>query len=317
MGAVNKIIGVCRFSYLGDAGFRTLKGGPEQAAKELYAPGRMQRRFAYFENICLPSLAVQTDPDFVLVALIADTMPFHFRKRLKRLAEKYPFLRIATLEAAGPLNSTRRAFRRGLDELETDFITGFRLDDDDAVGCDYIERTREISDNLIKLGWATAEVPAAVCFHRGIYWDMKREEDQFWDYSEPQPLGLASAMITHPDSQHNIYRWNHRKLAANARCWIDPHDYMFVRTLHGYNDSDRSIPPGARQLPDWQARKLFRERFGLNPKRLLPMMKALQEEGSGMARQLAVEARADVAREDVGYDGDDGDGGGDGGGGAE
>jgi len=314
MGAVNKIIGVCRFSYLGDAGFRTLKGGPEQAAKELYAPGRMQRRFAYFENICLPSLAVQTDPDFVLVALIADTMPFHFRKRLKRLAEKYPFLRIATLEAAGPLNSTRRAFRRGLDELETDFITGFRLDDDDAVGCDYIERTREISDNLIKLGWATAEVPAAVCFHRGIYWDMKRDEDQFWDYSEPQPLGLASAMITHPDSQHNIYRWNHRKLAANARCWIDPHDYMFVRTLHGYNDSDRSIPPGARQLPDWQARKLFRERFGLNPKRLLPMMKALQEEGSGMARQLAVEARADVAREDVGYDGDDGDDGGGGGG---
>ncbi len=294
MAVVNKIIGVCRFSYLGDAGFRTLKGGAEEAARILYAPGRMQRRFAYFENICLPSLAVQTDMDFVLVALIADTMPFHFRKRLKRLADKYSFLRIATLEAAGPLNSTRRAFRRGLDELETDFITGFRLDDDDAVGCDYIERTREISDNLIKLGWATAEVPAAVCFHRGIYWDMKRDEEQFWDYSEPQPLGLASAMIAHPDSQHNIYRWNHRKLACNARCWIDPHEYMFVRTLHGHNDSDRSIPPGARVLPDWQAKKLFRERFGLNPKRLLPMMEALQDEGSGMARQLATKARADM-----------------------
>ncbi len=293
MGAVNKIIGVCRFSYLGDAGFRTLKGGAEAAARTLYAPGRMQRRFAYFESICLPSLAAQTDTDFVLVALIADTMPFHFRKRLKRLGDTYPFLRIATLEAAGPLNSTRRAFRRGLDDEEADFITGFRLDDDDAVACDYIERTREIADNLIKLGWATADVPAAVCFHRGIYWDMKRDVDQFWDYSEPQPLGLASAMIAHPDSQHNIYRWNHRKLACNARCWIDPHDYMFVRTLHGHNDSDRSIPPGARVLPDWQAKKLFRERFGLNPKRLLPTMAKLQEEGSGMARQLADEARAD------------------------
>ncbi len=295
--AVNKIIGVCRFSYLGDAGFRTLNKGPEEAAAELYAPGRMQRRFAYFENICLPSLDAQTDQDFVLVALIGDTMPFHFRKRLKRLAEKHPYLRICTLEAAGPLNSTRRAFRRGLDE-EADFITGFRLDDDDAVGCDYIERTREISDNLIKLNWATAEVPAAVCFHRGIYWDMKRDDDQFWDYSEPQPLGLASAMIHHPDSQHNIYRWNHRKLACHARCWIDPHEYMFVRTLHGHNDSDRSIPPGSRELPLWQARKLFRERFGLNPKRLLPMMEKLQEEGSGMARQLADEARADIAKGD-------------------
>ncbi|MBF9045315.1 hypothetical protein HKCCE4037_18375 [Rhodobacterales bacterium HKCCE4037] len=291
--AVNKIIGVCRFSYLGDAGFRTLNQSPEEAAAELYASGRMQRRFAYFENICLPSLDAQTDTDFVLVALIGDTMPFHFRKRLKRLTDDRPYLRICTLEAAGPLNSTRRAFRRGLDE-EADFITGFRLDDDDAVAVDYIERTREISDKLIAMGWATEEIPAAVCFHRGIYWDMKRSEDQFWDYSEPQPLGLASAMIHHPDSQHNIYRWNHRKLACHARCWIDPHEYMFVRTLHGHNDSDRSIPPGARELPEWQARKLFRERFGLNPKRLLPMMDKLQEEGSGMARQLADEARAEM-----------------------
>lgn len=301
--AVNKIIGVCRFSYLGDAGFRTLKGGPEAAATALYAPDRMQRRFAYFENICLPSLAAQTDPDFVLVALIGDTMPFHFRKRLKRLAEKHLFLRICTLEAAGPLNSTRRAFRRGLDEAEADFITGFRLDDDDAVGIDYIERTREVADGLIAMNWATKETPAAVCYHRGIYWDMKRDGDQFWDYSEPQPLGLAAAMIHHPDSQHNIYRWNHRKLACHARCWIDPHEYMFVRTLHGHNDSDRSIPPAARPLPDWQAKKLFRERFGLNPKRLLPTMEKLQQDGSGMAQQLADEARADMAD----HNGSDGD----------
>ena len=286
--AVNKIIGVCRFSYLGDAGFRTLNGGPEAAAKALYAPARMQRRFAYFENICLPSLDAQTDQDFVLVALIGDTMPFQFRKRLKALCENRPYLRVATLEAAGPLNSTRRAFKRGLDG-EADFITGFRLDDDDAVACDYIEKTREIADTLIKLGWATHDVPAAVCFHRGIYWDMKRDDDQFWDYSEPQPLGLAAAMVAHPESQHNIYRWNHRKLATNARCWIDPHEYMFVRTLHGHNDSDRSIPPAARQLPDWQARKLFRERFGLAPKRIVPMMKRLQDEEAAQAKTTTKE----------------------------
>lgn len=281
MGVVNKIIGVCRFSYLGNGGFKTLEGGADAAAKVLYDQDRMQRRFAYFEQICLPSLAAQTDADFTLVALIGDTMPARFRKRLKALVEAYPFLRVATLEAAGPLNSTRRAFRRGLDEHETDFITGFRLDDDDAVAVDYIARLRVVSDTLIRLGWATPDVPAAVCFHRGIYWDMKRGGDQFWDYSEPQPLGLASAMIHHPDSPHNIYRWNHRKLAANARCWIDPHEVMFVRTLHNHNDSDRSIPPGAVHLPDWQARKLFRERFGLNPKRLFPAMKQLQDDIPG------------------------------------
>lgn len=274
----NQIIGVCRFSYLGEGGFMTQKDGFEKAAERLYAIARMRRRFAFFEQICLPSLAAQTDGDFRLVALIGDTMPFRWRKRLKGLMEEYSFLEVCTLEAAGPLNSTRRAFRRGWDGQST-YITGFRIDDDDAVAVDYIERTRAISDQLLTLGWADEETPAAICFHRGVYWDMARpEEDQFWDFSEKEPLGLVSAMITTPDGQQNIYRWNHRRLASQVRCWIDPNDYMFVRTLHGQNDSDRSIPPDALALPAWQAKKLFRDRFGLSPRRLLPLMQGLQED---------------------------------------
>ena len=273
----NQIVGVCRFSYLGEGGFRTLDGDFDTAAETLYAIPRMLRRFAYFENICLPSLAAQTDPDFRLVALIADSMPFRWRKRLKGLMAQYPFLEVCTLEAAGPLNSTRRAFRRAWNGTST-YITGFRIDDDDAVAIDYIEKTRAISDQLLTLGWADAETPAAICFHRGIYWDMARkEEEQFWDFSEKEPLGLASAMITTPEGMANIYRWNHRKLASQVRCWIDPNDYMFVRTLHSQNDSDRSIPPDARALPAWQAKKQFRERFGLLPRKLLPMMAQLME----------------------------------------
>jgi hypothetical protein len=274
----NQIIGVCRFSYLGEGGFQTQKNDFDTAAEILYSVPRMLRRFAFFENICLPSLAAQTDGDFKLVALIGDTMPFRWRKRLKGLMEQYSFLEVCTLEAAGPLNSTRRAFRRAWNGQST-YITGFRIDDDDAVATDYIERTRAISDQLLSLGWADEDTPAAICFHRGIYWDMAREEeDQFWDFSEKEPLGLASAMITTPEGMANIYRWNHRKLASQVRCWIDPTEFMFVRTLHSHNDSDRSIPPDAQVLPAFQAKKLFRERFGLAPRKLLPMMAQLMEE---------------------------------------
>jgi hypothetical protein len=274
----NQIIGVCRFSYLGEGGFQTQKNDFDTAAEILYSVPRMLRRFAFFENICLPSLAAQTDGDFKLVALIGDTMPFRWRKRLKGLMEQYPFLEVCTLEAAGPLNSTRRAFRRAWNGQST-YITGFRIDDDDAVATDYIERTRAISDQLLTLGWADEDTPAAICFHRGIYWDMAREEEnQFWDFSEKEPLGLASAMITTPEGMANIYRWNHRKLASQVRCWIDPTEFMFVRTLHSHNDSDRSIPPDAQVLPAFQAKKLFRERFGLAPRKLLPMMAQLMEE---------------------------------------
>lgn len=83
----NQIIGVCRFSYLGEGGFQTQHHDVERAARILYEVPRMLRRFAYFENICLPSLAAQTDQDFRLVALIGDTMPFRWRKRLKGLME--------------------------------------------------------------------------------------------------------------------------------------------------------------------------------------------------------------------------------------
>ena len=207
-------------------------------------------------------------------------MPFRWRKRLKGLMEQYPFLEVCTLEAAGPLNSTRRAFRRAWNGTAT-YITGFRIDDDDAVACDYIARTREISDQLLTLGWADTQTPAAICFHRGIYWDMARpEEEQFWDFSEKEPLGLASAMITTPEGMTNIYRWNHRKLASQVRCWIDPNEYMFVRTLHGHNDSDRSIPPDARVLPAWQAKKLFRERFGLMPNRLQALIQQTTDDAT-------------------------------------
>jgi hypothetical protein len=274
----NQIIGVCRFSYLGDGGFMTLKHGPATAADVLYAVPRMLRRFAYFENICLPSLAAQTDPDFRLVTLIGDTMPFRWRKRLKELAEQYPFLEVCTLEAAGPLHSTRRAYRRGWDG-RAGFITGFRIDDDDAVAVDYIEKTRRIADQLLTMGWADADTPVAICFHRGIYWDMSRDEaDQFWDFTEKEPLGLASAIITTPDSMANIYRWNHRRLASQVRCWIDPNEVMFVRTLHGHNDSGRSIPNGAFAMPASQAHRLFRERFGLAPRTLLPMIETLMDD---------------------------------------
>ncbi|MBO6604932.1 MAG: hypothetical protein JJ938_17895 [Roseicyclus sp.] len=270
----NQIVGVCRFSYLGDGGFNASNRSREEQAELLYAPDRMRERFVFFETICLPSLAAQTDKDFTLIALVGDTMPQRWRRRLKDLMTPYPFLQVCTLEAAGPLNSTRRAFKRGWDR-QSDFITGFRIDDDDAVAVDYIEKTRATADKLLEIGWCDAENPVVIAYHRGIYWDLKDVENPFYDFREIQPLGLASAMITPVETQTNIFRWNHRRLAAYARCWLDPSEQMFVRTLHAHNDSDRSIPPGAVPIPLRQARNHLWERFGLDPKRVLPVMRRL------------------------------------------
>jgi hypothetical protein len=267
----NQIVGVCRFSYLGEGGFEASKLDQDRLADMLYEQSRMNRRFAFFEKLCLPSLAAQTDGDFRLVVLIGSSMPMRFRKRLKSLAEQYGFLQICALEPLGPLNATRRAYRCGLDD-GADFVTGFRIDDDDAVALDYIEKTRAVADRLISLGWTDEDNPAVVAFHRGIYWDLNDRDQPFHDFHEIGPLGLASAMITRPDAQSNIFRWNHRRLAAHVRLWSDPTDMMFLRTLHQHNDSGRSIPPGAEPIGKPRARTLLAERFGLDPDEVLPLM---------------------------------------------
>ena len=131
-GFDNQIVGVCRFSYLGAGGFEASKLDEAALMDLLYDQARMARRFAFFQKLCLPSLAAQTDQNFRLVVLIGISMPMRFRKRLKGLADQYPFLRICAIEPNGPLNATKRAFRRGTED-GADYITGFRIDDDDAV----------------------------------------------------------------------------------------------------------------------------------------------------------------------------------------
>ncbi len=281
----NQIVGVCRFSYLGDGGFEVSKKKTEEKlAAVLYDQQRMNRRFAFFEQICLPSLAAQTDQDFRLVVLIGTSMPIRFRRRLKDLADTYKFMQVTALEPMGPLNVTKRAYRRGLPDGAT-HLTGFRIDDDDAVAVDYIAKTREIADQLLHLGWADDDHPAVIAYHRGIYWDMNDPDDPFYKVREIGPLGLASAMVTKVDDHSNMFRWNHRRVAAYARCWSDPTDLMFVRTLHGHNDSDRSIPPGAEPVKKWDGKEIFRDRFGLDPETVLPLMwrkfKADKAEGEG------------------------------------
>ena len=268
----NQIVGVCRFSYPAKAGFRLSAEGHDAIVDALYAPERLRRRFAYFEMICLPSLAAQTDPDFTLVVLIGDAMPIRWRKRLKALRATYPFLQICAAEPLGPLQATRRAFRIGAVE-DVPFVTGFRLDDDDAVACDYIERLRETSDRLLDAGWATEGDARG---HRVSVGDLlgtgQTGPPGLFAFSEIRPLAQASAMITPFDFRLNIFRWNHAHLLAHVRCWTDPEPDMFVRSVHDGNDSGRTVPKDAERLPPGEAVSVLRDRFGLAPMRIRPQL---------------------------------------------
>jgi hypothetical protein len=274
--ADNQVIGVCRFSYPSLGGFKLSSRGPEAVIDALYDPERLRRRFALFEAICLPSLAAQSDLDFTLVVLAGDAMPLRWRRRLRALRSRYPFLAICAAEPLGPLQATRRAFRVGADE-RVPFVTGFRIDDDDALAVDYVERLRETADRMLDLGWADAETPVAIGYQTGLYWSLDDPDFALYRHSETRPTGQGTAMVAPFDFQQNIFRWNHAYLAAHVRCWTDPAPVMFLRTLHGGNDSGRSIPRKAVKLSVAEGERHLRERFGLR----LPRLRAMVEGAGG------------------------------------
>ncbi|MFO6465461.1 glycosyltransferase [Jannaschia sp. KMU-145] len=272
MAIVNQIIGVLRFSYPAKEGFSVSGLDEAQLERHLYEPGRIETRFRYLETITLPSLAAQTDPAFRCVILAGTTLPMRHRKRLRALEEAFPFLKTVFMERMGALAAGKRSFRRGLDDGTT-HVTGFRIDDDDAVAVDYIARTRDISDRLLAAG--LAEGPTTLSFMRGIYWDLHDPAEPFHEFREPQPLGLACAMITTADLPTCIYRYNHRRLPCHVPGFTLPGDaQMFLRTLHDHNDSGRSIPPHATPMATRKGRKLMAERFGLDADAALALMPA-------------------------------------------
>ena len=271
----NQIIGVCRFSFLATGGFRAAQAGTQAQADLLFDPERIRRRFAYFETVCLPSLAAQTDPDFVLVVLVSDALPPKAMARLTALRDAHPFLRICASEPMGPLQSSRRAFRRGL-ARDTGFVTGFRIDDDDAVAVDYIEHTRRLADQMLDQGWATDARPVALSFTRGLYWHFSdAAQHAFFDVRDYVPLGQCSAMVTPVDARTNIFRFNHRHLPAYVRSWIDPEDIMFIRGVHDDNDSGRSVPKRGDALPLETVKPALAQRFGLDPDRAIAKIDAV------------------------------------------
>lgn len=265
----SQIIGVMRFSYPATEGFSVSQMPLAELEAHLYEPQRLEKRFAYLETITLPSLAGQTDPDFRLVILSGDNLPLRFKKRLRDLAEKYPFVKCVFLPAMGALGAAKRAFRRGIRSGAT-HVTGFRIDDDDAVARDYIARTRKIADTVIGAG--LADRPYVVAFSRGVYWDMNDPSAPFHDFREPQPLGLACAMITTSELETCVYRYNHRRLACFVPTYMEPEGVMFLRTLHQHNDSGRKIPPHAVAIETAKARRLLAERFSLDVDVALALM---------------------------------------------
>lgn len=235
-GFRNEIVGLMRFSYPSKGGF--VKGeGEDEAAQlaRLYDPARLERRFSLFERLTLPSLLAQSDRDFRMVFLIGRSLPDAWRDRLAAAIAPLPGGRIVALATMPHYMAIKRSFAIATPDAAS-HITGFRLDDDDAIDRDHVARMRAMVEALLPV--AGRDVPLVTGCNRGFFLERKPGGNEIFEVTEKTPIGLGLAMTTPVGVSENIFRRNHRFCGQYYNTFTDATAPAFIRTVHADNDSD-------------------------------------------------------------------------------
>ncbi|MFC4217273.1 glycosyltransferase [Pseudophaeobacter arcticus] len=229
------MVGLVRFSVLTPTYYSERFSNLKQTARHLFNPDRMELRFSVFENLCLPSLVQQTDPNFDLVVLTAQSMPELYLNRLGDLLGPHANIH---LRPVGTRNHYR-LLKQGYDSVPSNDASHrilFRLDDDDAVDLDFVRRTRRLATGLLPL--QPADSSFVIAHNRGFYLQATPEGPEVFDAIEQAPLSAGTALVTPVGSGANPYKFNHRKLARHFNLYSDMQVPAYIRTIHGDNKSE-------------------------------------------------------------------------------
>lgn len=123
--------------------FNIIRPGREAALRN--TPGWLERRFDLFERFCLPSVAAQDQSDFTWLIYFDKDTPTQFRERIEAARALVPFeprfVGIFSLSMSAA--DVEQRLRPGTSRVLTT-----RLDNDDAIACDFLSRIRQRAEVL-------------------------------------------------------------------------------------------------------------------------------------------------------------------------
>ena len=257
-----QVIGLCRFSYPALGGFQVDFETLEDKLAYLYAPDRMEERFRTFQTVTLPSLQGQTDPDFTLVVLIGENLPRDYRARLETLLSTLPQAVLVSRPPRPHRDVTRRVINSQR-RFDGSPCLQFRMDDDDAVAVDFVERLRRVSKDIDAL--AATRRYVAIDFNRGFV-------------AQPGPKGLSVAETQTPyqtaalgirfapNVRQTVMNFAHHKLAQNMTTVTIADEDMLIRGHSPFNDSRQGPNVSAPRLKllDSDGEAYFKTRFNID-----------------------------------------------------
>lgn len=224
----------CRFSYPAIGGFQVDHDTIDARRAFLYAPERMEQRFALFEHLCLPGLRAQTDPDFDLVVLVGTCLPDPYLARLQALLAGMPQARIIARDPAphrqicqSVLNAARKHVNKPCLQV--------RHDDDDAIAVDFIARLRKAASDCEALLLGNKLV--GFDWNRG-YTICRSDLHPFEITETVTPyLGVAQAMAVQGGVRQSLMNFAHSRINRFMPTVTFADPPMFLRAHHAHNDS--------------------------------------------------------------------------------
>ncbi|MDK3018657.1 glycosyltransferase [Pseudodonghicola flavimaris] len=260
-----KTVGLVRFSVLTPTYYSERFKTLEETAAHIFAPERMELRFNLFEKLCLPSLVRQSDPEFDMVVLTAESMPPQYLERLLDLIEPLPNIHCLPVGTENHYKLLQKGYNAVSKEGYSHRIL-FRLDDDDAVDIDFVKRTKKIATAMLKL--QGPKTPFVIAYNRGFYVRSTGETAEIFDACERAPLSTGTTLVAPSGSSYNPYRFNHRKLAQHFNTYSDISVPAFIRTIHGDNKSNPAQMGLTHKMGEAQIAKALKRHFDVTPEAL-------------------------------------------------
>jgi hypothetical protein len=202
--------------------FNTASPGREQAIR--LRPGWLDGRFELFRDLCLPSIAGQTRQDFEWIIFFDEQTPDLYRRQIEDLQKLYPFTAYFT-----PMFEMDKIVPGLVRDTSSKWLLTTRLDSDDILAKDHVERLREI----------VAEPRHQVInFHRGAILSIKDQNPSLYriaDDSNP----FASLMEPMSSDAGTIWAVKHVEIDRIAPVLQVEGPPAWLQIVHGANVSNR------------------------------------------------------------------------------
>lgn len=237
----DRIIGICRFSYLGrgdwGAYLGTIPGSAEEQAarqvmsEKLYLAARMEFRFQTFEALTLPSIAAQSDADFIFLVVTSPEMPKQWLKRLKHICATVPQARVLVSDARdiGAALAPTLAALTGNGKRR---LVQFRLDDDDCIATGYIEHLRRAARAMRDYPSFSFSLPKALLVTNYTEIGPRR-------YEMIKPFHSAGAAVRGQRADQSIFSFGHYGLAKRFVAVTDYLPYGSLQIKSSGHDSQQ------------------------------------------------------------------------------